>query len=478
MKKNKFILSSGIIFLALFLVHCSVNSKLQRKENKSVPNAFNNVINDSANAANLKWNSYFTDPDLVALIDSALVRNQELNIMLQEIKIAKNEVRARKGEYLPFLGLGANAGLDKVARYTSQGANDANTDIMPGKEFPDPLPNFLGGVTASWELDIWKKLRNAKNSAVHRYLSSVEGKNFMVTNLIAEIANSYYELLALDNQLDILNKNIEIQLNALEIVKFEKNAARVTELAVKKFEAEVFKNKSHSYEIRQQIIETENKINFLVGRFPQHINRNSSSFIDTKYDSIHIGVPSQLLTNRPDIKKAEQELMASKLDIKVARAQFLPSLRITGGAGLQAFNPNYLLQTPQSLLFSIAGDMIAPLVNRNAIKANYYSANSKQIQAAFKYEQTILNAFTEVSNQVSNLTNLRTSYEFKTQQVQALNTSVEVANTLFKSARADYMEVLMTQRDALESKFELIETKKLQMHAIVNIYKSLGGGWK
>jgi len=298
----------------------------------------------------------------------------------------------------------------------------------------------------------------------------------MVTNLIGEIATSYYELMALDNQLQILKQNIEIQQNALEIVKLEKLAAKVTELAVRRFEAEVLKNRSRQYDINQSITETENRINFLVGRFPQPIERNSQSFIALKSDTIYTGIPAQLLQNRPDIRQAEQELAAAKLDVKAARANFYPSLRISAGAGYQAFNSSFLMM-PASLFYSIGGELLAPLVNRNAIKATYYSANSRQIQDIYNYERTILNAYIEVANQLSNIDNLQKSYDLKSQQVHALTESVDISTRLFKSARADYMEVLLTQRDVLESRFELVETKMQQMNARVNIYRALGGGW-
>jgi NodT family efflux transporter outer membrane factor (OMF) lipoprotein len=447
-----------------------------RKENKTVPVNYNGS-QDSTNTAKTKWKDFFTDPNLVALIDTALKNNQELNIVLQEINIAKNEVRGRKGAYLPYVGIGAGAGFDKSAAYTRDGAVDASLPIMPGQAIPEVLPNYGFGVNASWEIDIWKKLHNAKNAAVARYLASVEGRNFMVTHLIAEIANSYYELMALDNQLEILQANIKVQQNALEMVKLEKISARVTELAVRKFEAEVLKNQSRQFYISQQIIETENKINFLVGRFPQPVIRNSTAFTSIVPNAIHGGIPSQLLSNRPDIRQAEQELTASKLNVKATKAQFYPSLMLTAGIGYASFNPKYLIKTPTSLLYSLAGDLMAPLINRSAIKADYYTATSKQIQAVYHYEQAILKAHIEVVNQLSNISNLEKSYDLKAKQVEALTQSTAISISLFRSARADYMEVLLTQRDALESKFELIETKKQQMNAMINVYKALGGGW-
>jgi NodT family efflux transporter outer membrane factor (OMF) lipoprotein len=467
--------------ILIMVAACSLPSSLgQKTENKSTPVEFKNShsAQDTLNTATVKWKLFFSDPYLTALIDTALKNNQEYNIMLQEINIARNEVRGRKGEYLPFLNIGASAGVEKPGQYTTQGAVEENLDIKDGKAFPEPLPNFMVGLNASWEVDIWKKLRTAKKSAMLRYLSTTEGRNFMVTNLIAEIANSYYELMALDNRLEILRRNIEIQQNALEIVKLEKQAAKVTELAVRKFEAEVLKNQSGQFDIMQAITETENRLNFLIGRFPQPIIRNSQTFADIKLDSIYAGIPSQLLQNRPDIKQAELDLAAAKLDIKVARANFYPSLHIGGGIGYEAFDAKYLVTTPQSLMYNVAGDLIAPLINRNAIKALYYSATSKQIQAAYNYERTVLNAYIEVENQLSNIRNLSKSYDLKAKQVEALTQSIEISTRLFKSARADYMEVLMTQRDALESKFELIETKMQQMNARVNIYQALGGGWR
>ncbi|WAC40419.1 TolC family protein [Pedobacter sp. SL55] len=467
----------GLALLSLAYASCKIPALVQKTENKSTPDTYANGNGDTTNVANIKWKDYFKDQYLTNLIDTALYNNQELNITLQEIEIARNEVRARKGELLPSVGLKAGAGLEKVGRYTSQGAGDASTEIKPGKEMPEPLPDYMVGLYANWEVDVWHKLRNSKKSAYTKYLSSVEGKNFVVTSLVAEVANSYYELLALDNQLDMVRKNIELQTNALAVVKIQKEATRVTELAVRKFEAEVLSSRSLEYEILQSITETENKINFLLGRYPQHIARDKNSFETGLANHLSTGIPSQLLANRPDVKQAELDLITAKLDVKVAKAQFYPSLGISAGVGFQAFNPSYLVKMPESMLYSIVGDIAAPLINRNAIKATYFTANAKQIQAVYQYERSILNGYIEVANQLASINNLSKSYELKAKQVQALTQSIEISNDLFKSTRADYLEVLMTQRDALEAKLELIETKKQQLNAMVKVYQALGGGW-
>lgn len=476
MFRNKIYRCLGIGCIVLAYSACKIPALVGKAENRSVPASFGSS-RDSINAAKLNPKDYFPDPYLLALIDTALNNNQELNITLQEIEISRNEIRARKGEYLPSVGVKGAAGVEKTARYTSKGASEKNIEIAPGIETPEPLPDYLLAAYATWEVDIWHKLRNAKKAAVAKYLSTVEGRKFAVTNLVAEVANSYYELLALDNQRDIVNNNITIQTNALEIVKLQKTAARVTELAVRKFEAEVLNTRSLQYGIQQRITETENRINFLLGRYPQPIARNDHAFDSLIPVTIHAGMPSQLLENRPDIKQAELELAAAKLDVKVARAEFYPSLGISASLGYQAFNPSYLIKSPESILYSLAGELVAPLVNRNALKAAYYTANAKQIQAVYNYERTILNAYVEVANQLSKIGNMGMRYDLKAKQVAALTESINISNDLFRSARADYMEVLMTQRDALESRFELIETKKEQMSALVNVYRALGGGW-
>jgi NodT family efflux transporter outer membrane factor (OMF) lipoprotein len=475
---NKIIYKILCIFaIVASFTACSIPNLLTKNVNTKTPISYKNAQDSTNNIAKMNWREYFVDANLIALIDTALKNNQELNIVLQEIMIANNEVRARKGDYLPFVDIAGGYSVEKQSRYTRQGSVEENLSIAEGQRTPNPLQNYNIGLYVTWEVDIWRKLRNAKKVAYLKYLSSIEGRNFMVTNLVAEVASSYYELLALDNELEILNQNIDIQTNALRTVKLQKESAKVTELAVRRFEAQVLHTKSLQYSIAQKIIETENKINFLLGRYPQPITRDSKSFNKFLTPIVYEGIPSQLLSNRPDIKQAELDLAAAKLNVQVTKMNFYPSLRLSAGLGLEAFQVDFLIKAPESILYGIAGGLVSPFVNRNAIKATYYTANSKQTQAIYNYERKVLNAYLEVVNQLSNINNLKSSYDLQTKQVEELNRSVNISNDLFLSARADYMEVLLTQRDALESKFNLIETKAQQLHAFVNIYRSLGGGW-
>lgn len=471
-----------VIALSLVLASCKapMATVIKDEVKENIPQNFNQEEQQDANnnSGTTPWRQFFTDPNLVSLIEISLKNNQELLITLQEIEIAKSGVLAKKGKLSPTVSAGIGAGLKKAGRYTSEGAGDATTDIEPGREMPDPLGNFEGGLMANWEIDIWKKLRTEKESAVAHYLSTVEGKNFVLSNLIEEVADSYYELLALDNQLDIIQQYIKLQQKALEISKIQKEAAAATELAVKKFEAELAKSKAAEYTIRQQITEKENGINALLGRYPQPIVRTKESFMSTIPQTVYTGIPSQLLANRPDIKRAELELKSSKLDVEAARKEFYPSLEISATLGLEAFKPSYLVKMPESIAYNLVGEMAGPLINKSAIKANFQTADARQVQALYEYDKTILNAYLDVANMMSRIKNIDQYYQLKSQETKALDQSIDIANQLFRNSRADYLEVLLNQRDALDAKMELIEAKQKQLSTVVDIYKSLGGGWK
>lgn len=468
------------VCLTLCLASCvpSLTQNEPREANKALPADYGasaapadpGVV--ASNVSRQSLREFFADPDLKALIDVALRNNQELNIRLQDIIVAKSEIMSRQGDYLPRVGARVGAGIDKVGKYSSQGVSDEAHGV------PKNLQSYQLGFVASWEVDVWKRLRNAAKAASYRYLSSMEGRNFMVTQLVAEIASTYYELMALDNQLEVLQRNIAIQQNALEMVKLEKQAARLTQLAVQRFEAEVLKNQSRKYDLEQRRIEAENQINFLLGRFPQSVTRHAQAFRGPLPSVVATGIPAQLLDNRPDIRQAELELEAAKLDVKSAKAAFYPALSIEAGVGYEAFNLKHLVTTPESLVYNLAGNLVAPLLNRKAIKAQYSAANARQLSAVFNYERTVLRAFTELVNKLAMLKNLQQSCELQAQQVTLLTQAIDVSNVLFQSARADYMEVLLTRRDSLDAEMELIETKNRQRRALVNLYQALGGGWR
>jgi NodT family efflux transporter outer membrane factor (OMF) lipoprotein len=427
---------------------------------------------ESQSTAAVDWHDFFADPNLVTLIDEALENNQELNIAIQEILIANNEVMARRSDIWPRVGVGVNGGIDRVGEHTSQGQSDELTGLPPNLQY------YSVGLYASWEIDIWRRLRNLRDAAINRYLASIEGRNFMVTRVVAEIASLYYELMALDRQLEVVRTTIELQQQSVDIARLQFQAAEATAVAVSRFEAELRRYQAQEFEIRQRIVETENRLNFLVGRFPQPIARESADFLDREPPDVHAGLPGQLLENRPDIRQAELELEATRFDVRAARARYFPTLSLEAGVGYGAVDIRKLFATPASIIFSIFGNLAAPLLNRRNITAEYFTADAIQMRAVLVYERSILSGYVEVVNRMNLIENLTQSYELREQQVDRLNQSIELSTQLFNAARADYLEVLTARRDSLEAQIELIETKQRQLSAAIQLYQALGGGWR
>jgi NodT family efflux transporter outer membrane factor (OMF) lipoprotein len=412
------------------------------------------------------------------LIDEGLSNNLDALIALQRIEQSKASVLYYKGALLPAVGAGGSAALNRYGLYTMDGSGNITTEILPGEIMPFNLPDYYVGLQASWEADITGRLRNRKRAAAARYLATVEGRKWLVTNLIAEVVSAYYNLLALDQELAITRSTILLQENALSIVTIQKQVGRANELAVKQFQAQLQNTRSLEAEIQQQIVEGETRMALLLGKFPQQIERDSASFHRQIPALLQTGVPSDLLRNRPDIKESELEIIAARADLKAARAAFYPSLSINGDLGFQAFKTSLLFNNPESFVFGLFGGLSAPLLNRNAIKAEFNAANAYQVESLYHYQRSILNAYAEVYTAVKNFNNLVKIAEHKSNEVSVLAEAMEVSAELYRTGRANYLEVLFTQQNALSAKFELVNVRKRQLDATVTLYRSLGGGWK
>ncbi|WP_341326360.1 efflux transporter outer membrane subunit [Methylotuvimicrobium sp. KM2] len=453
----------------------ALNTDLSIAENP-IPETFDNHA-DQTSIAEIDWRDYFSDPQLLKLVDTAIRNNFDLQIALQRIETARASVKLANGALLPQVGLDIGGGVRKFGLYTMDGAGNASTEITPGQTVPENLPDMYLGLMASWEIDVWGKLQNQRKSALSEYLASIEGTNFVISNLVADVAIFYYQLLALDNELETIRQTIQRQKEALDVVKLQKEAGRANELAVQQFNAQLLESQVMENETLQKIAETENKINFLLGRFPQPVPRKKEVLFSDIPKQIALGIPSELLANRPDIRQAEFEIKASNFDLEAAKAAFFPNVNITAAVGFQAFNPEFLFMSPASLAYSVMGTLVAPLINLNALKAQFNTAKANQLSAMYDYQKKILNAYVEVSNELSNIDNLQSINTLKKQQSDVLKQSVEASKELYKSARASYLEVLTAQQNALQTNLELIEVVRQKWIATVKIYKALGGGW-
>ncbi|MBY0358300.1 MAG: TolC family protein [Candidatus Obscuribacterales bacterium] len=453
---------------------------LEKKATFNVPKKYDipqlkgSVAVDSA--ASINWRHFFSDPDLVSLIEKALANNQEFNIAIQDIEIATSEVKEKQAEYLPKVGLGFGGSYIHPSENTPEGVLDT---IIEKNFFSNPDFNLNLGPSLSWEVDIWKKLRNAKEAARMRMIAQYEVRNFLISRLVTEIARSYYELMALDNSLQILDANISIQEAAFVKMQTLKRYAKANQLGVNRFEAQLNKTKSQRYGTSQRIVEKENFLKFLSGIYDEGpIKRHSDQFMAMSVDELQTGVPVQLLENRADIRQAEAAIKAAKLDLKSVKAQLYPNLTINAGTGFSAWNPQLLFKTPQSLLYNAMGNFTVPLINRRAIIARIQIADAYQTQTVLTYEQTLLKAYTDVLNQESNIRNMQQAFDKKKREVVLLDESIGTANMLFKYAKATYVEVLLTQEEKLNAEKELVEMKMNLVGSRVNLYRALGGGWR
>lgn len=478
MLKHKYIY---LVVCIIFLGGCKLKENLPQNKPVAIPQKYNTKT-DSTTAKLASMQDFFADPALMALIDTALKNNFDLQVALQNIELARAGVRFTQGIDMPDLSAAASMGARKFGNYTIDGVGNYDTKFSTNldnrQKLPSPvIPDFFVGLQSSWEVDLWGKLKSKKKAAAARFIASEHGRNLVVTSMVSEIADAYFQLLILDNELKILEDNIQLQQSALDIVKALKHAGEANQLGVELMSAQLLSSQSLKVEAKQKIVENENKINFLLGRFPQRIERGIIAWENIVPPKLSTGIPSALLENRPDIKQAEFDLIAADADIYSAKAAFYPSLNLNGSMGLQAFRAAVLFN-PGSFAYSVAGGLFAPLLNRRQLIADLMAEEAEQRIAYTNYKRTIVNSFTEVYNYLNLIENTNEIHELKSKEVDVLKNSITTSIELFKFGSATYLEVVTAQKNALQAQMELINLRKNQYNAVIGLYRALGGGWK
>jgi multidrug efflux system outer membrane protein len=425
---------------------------------------------DTASVGNIRWEEFFTDSQLVDLITVALQKNFDVLTAIQRMEMAKANHSIREGALLPSLSGVASTNLGNVSQnMVGNAAQDQRINNL--------REEYFVGMQSSWEADLWGRLKNQKKASYSRFLASEKGKHLVTTLLVAEIARLYYELLAVDNELEVVRKNIDFQEIALEIIKIQKMGGRATELAVQQFTAQLLSTKALEKEKEQKVIELETELNLLMGRYPQAIPREKDISELPLPETVQEGIPSNLLLNRPDIQQAELQLIAAEADLQAARAAFLPSLTISPYVGLNALTPSLLLQTPESFAVGVLGGITAPVFNKKRIRSEYNRSIAGRAEAYYAYQKNIITGYGEVVNNIRGIRNLEQIYDLKEQEVNVLLSAVSTSNVLFTSGYATYLEVITAQKSVLEAELELANIKKGIFHSVIGLYRALGGGW-
>lgn len=469
-KRNK-VLNLAVVLATLLCMGACKTPQATILPKDTLKASLASMSRDSSVTISPAWRDFFQDSVLRSLIDTALQNNHDLKITLQELAIAKSAITAKQGALLPSVSANVGAGISKVGRYTAEGAGNVGTELTPGRKIPTVTPDLAPTLQMDWTIDLWGKLNSDKKSAVERYLASEAGQRAIKSQLVADVAENYYALLALDYKLLVMQQYIALQKNAVRIARIQKEADADTQLAVEKFEAELAKAQADEYVLRQSIIETENNLNLLLGRLPQPIARAKSDFLQLPMPATAHALSTQLLLQRPDVVQAEHALEAAKWDVETARKEFLPSFNLSAAVGLNAFNPKYLVKLPESLIFSALGSLTAPLINKKAIQANFSQADALQIEALYNYDKALMTAYIEMSTLQSKITNLKQLRQFKQKQDEALMRAVSAAQKLYLNNRATYLEVIDSERGQLDCKMELIDTKLQQLSTLIDMYR-------
>ena len=462
-KKNQEIYLSFAIIITVSIIIFSCKIVQPYKQPASaVPDSLYRSANnnDTNNIATISWKEMFSDTLLASIIQQGINNNLDLKIAVARMKSAAANFKQSKLAFLPSFDGNINGSYQKV----------------PSTQFGFPEA-YLIDIASTWEIDIWGKLSSAKKASLALLLASDAYKRAVQTQLIADLATNYYLLLSYDAQLEITLRTVENRKKEVETMKILKDANVVTGAAVVQSAANRYSVEITIPDLKQNIRETENTISILLGKNADTIFRSSLSkqVINT---NLATGVPLQLLANRPDVQQAEFQLRNSFELVNVARTYFYPSLTITSSAGLSATSISQLFN-PVSFFANITGGILQPIFDQGINKQRLAVAQANQEEYLNTFKKTILTAGQEVSNALYSYKSAIDKESLRTQQISYLEKSVDYTKQLLEySSATNYTDVLTSEQNLLAAQLSAINDKLQQLTAVVNLYRSLGGGWK
>lgn len=443
----------------LFLMSCKVNEHYKLPAVKAEANLYRDIINpDTASLSDIPWKQLFKDSLLQSLIQEGIDNNPDMKIALARIKQAQANLRQSNAAFFPSLQVNANGPL-------------FSTNIPASGD----LFQLYG--SASWEADIWGKLRSSKKAALALFLQSDAYKKAVQTQLVANIATNYISLMALDAQLQLTLKTVENRKEEVETVKKLKESDVVTGAAVVQSEANRYSVEVTVPDLRQNIRITENVLSTLLGRTPGGIERDSLNQ-QQFWNGLQTGVPLKLLSNRPDVMEAEYQLQYYFELTRVARTYFYPSLTITAQSGLANGNISQLF-SPASFFANIAAGLVQPIFNHGLNKQRLEVAKAQEEESIESFKKTLLNAGMEVSNALYSYQAATDKLRTRESEISYLQKSVEYTKELLKySANTNYTDVLTSEQSLLSAQLNSVTDKVEQLQAVITLYRSLGGGWR
>jgi multidrug efflux system outer membrane protein len=470
--QNKLIPFYITLFVAVVLTGCKVGKDYQRPT-VDLPQQFNNIsFADTNSIADIEWKRFFTDTTLQGLITRGIAYNNDLQVAIKRIDIAKAQAAQARLLQLPDVNLQATG---QISRPSDNSLNGLSIKSFLGKAY---VENYQVLASASWEADIWGKIRRQKETILTQYLQTQEAAKAVQTELVSDIAQGFFNLLMLDKQLLVTRRTLVLNDSFVNVTKILWTGGNVTTLAVQQAEAQRQTTALLIPQLEQSIALQENAIQVLTGHLPGAVARSVSLNEFEVPDQLATGLPIAMVSRRPDVRSEELALVSANAQVGVAQANMYPALNITAGGGLESFKASNWFSIPNSLFGLAAGTIAQPLFRKKALKTQFEISKIEREQAVIRFRQSVLLATGEVSNALVQVDKLKEQRVIATNQVDTLKLAVGNAQLLFKSDLANYLEVITAQSNALQAELNLALVQRSQLGSMVELYRSLGGGWK
>jgi outer membrane protein, multidrug efflux system len=469
---KKIIIKYIVLTALLFFRACKISKDIDRPQ-PALPSVFRDAsMPDTVSIADIGWKQFFIDQTLRDLIDSAIVNNYDMRYALKNIVSAQLVLKQTKYAYLPD-AVGNITG--SISRPSDNSLDGISLSQFLGKSY---IEDYSASVTLSWEADVWGKIKEQKAIALAQYLQTAEARKAVQTRIVSDIAQSYYNLLMLDEQLNIAKQNVLLNDSTLRIIRLQYDAGQQTALAIQQADAQRLVALQLIPQFEQEITIQENALSILTGVLPGKINRSVALSTVEVPENLSTGVPAEMLNRRPDVRTGELAINISNAQTGIAKANMYPSLNISAQGGINAFRASDWFNIPASLFGLVAGGIAQPLFERKQLKTQYELAKIAREKAVINFRSMVLNAVGEVSDALVKIEKLKEQQSITATRVSTLEKAIENANQLFKNGLATYLEVITAQSNSLQAELELASLKESRLVANIELYKSLGGGWK
>ncbi|MBF4483541.1 MULTISPECIES: efflux transporter outer membrane subunit [unclassified Flavobacterium] len=457
------------LFAGVLLTSCVVGKKYSRTD-LNAPEKYREDITLTGDTILHPWKSYYKDPMLVSLIEKALVKNNEVLIAIKSMEQLDLTYKQAKLSLLPTLD------FDAGASRSYQSKNSLNGSLSAQFTSKDYLDDYSANLRLSWEADIWGKAAMQKRDAKAGYFAQKENLSALKTRIIVQVAQSYYNLLGLDEQLKIAQKNIDLSNSTLSMMQMQYNSGLISSLALYQTEAQKKTAELLVPLAEANIAVQENALQILCGEYPDSITRSGNLDAAELNVSLSSGVPAALLSRRPDVKAAEYAVMSANAKTGLAKATMYPTLSLSPSIGINSFEFDTWFNFPGSVTKTIAANLVQPIFKKRQLRTAYEIVVLEQEKAVVQFKQSFITAVGEVSDAMSKLKNADKRMELATEKSVSLDKATHDANLLYKSGMATYLEVIVAQNSALQNDLDVVAIKLEKLNAAINLYRALGGG--